>query len=110
MAGFVVIQAANARGVSPFSYRKRAQYDNGDDLVDMSDMFGGGGGMGNVDPEILFSMMGGGFGGGMGGHGFGGGGGGGFPRQGGPHGFHSFGGDGAGRQRGGFPPGGFHFT
>ncbi|PKS10232.1 hypothetical protein jhhlp_001982 [Lomentospora prolificans] len=85
--------------------QKRAQYDNGDDLVDMSDMFGGGGGMGNIDPEILFSMMGGagggGFGGGMGGHGFGGG----FPRQGGPHGFHSFGGEGAGRQRGGFPPG-----
>ncbi|KAK7740528.1 hypothetical protein SLS53_005371 [Cytospora paraplurivora] len=57
--------------------QKRARYDAGDDL-DMSDMFGGGGGAGGmgIDPEILFSMMGqqGGFGGG----GFGGGGGG-FP-------------------------------
>ncbi len=53
--------------------RKRASYDNGDDLLDPSDMFGGGmgggmGGMGGIDPEILFSMMGqqGGFGGGGG--------------------------------------------
>ncbi|KGQ10448.1 DnaJ subfamily C member 7 [Beauveria bassiana D1-5] len=51
--------------------QKRASYDNGDDLLDPSDMFGGGmgggmGGMGGIDPEILFSMMGqqGGFGGG----------------------------------------------
>lgn len=48
-------------------FRKRARYDSGEDLVDPSDMFGGGGGMhGGIDPEILFSMMGnqGGFGGG----------------------------------------------
>lgn len=58
--------------------RKRARYDSGDDLVDMSDMFGGGGmgggmhGMhGGIDPEILFNMMGG--GGGFGGGGFPGG-------------------------------------
>ncbi|KAF4468307.1 tetratricopeptide repeat 2 [Fusarium albosuccineum] len=49
--------------------QKRARYDNGDDLLDPNDMFGGGGmggGMGGIDPEILFSMMGqqGGFGGG----------------------------------------------
>ncbi|WAO88614.1 J domain-containing protein [Fusarium falciforme] len=49
--------------------QKRARYDNGDDLVDPNDMFGGGGmggGMGGIDPEILFNMMGGqgGFGGG----------------------------------------------
>ncbi|KLP14335.1 tetratricopeptide repeat protein 2 [Fusarium fujikuroi] len=49
--------------------QKRAAYDNGDDLMDPNDMFGGGGmggGMGGIDPEILFSMMGqqGGFGGG----------------------------------------------
>ncbi|KAG5976007.1 hypothetical protein E4U56_002672 [Claviceps arundinis] len=46
---------------------KKASYDNGDDLMDPADMFGGmGGGMGGIDPEILFSMMGnqGGFGGG----------------------------------------------
>lgn len=78
--------------------RKRARYDSGDDLVD-SDMFGGGGMSGGIDPEVLFSMMGqGGFGGGGGfpGGGFsfnGGGGGGGRPRPGG----------------GGYPGGGFHF-
>ncbi|GAO13135.1 hypothetical protein UVI_02024930 [Ustilaginoidea virens] len=49
--------------------KKKASYDNGDDLLDPADMFGGGGmggGMGGIDPEILFSMMGnqGGFGGG----------------------------------------------
>ncbi|KAF5129679.1 DnaJ subfamily C member 7 [Metarhizium anisopliae] len=45
--------------------QKKAAYDNGDDLMDPADMFGGGG-MGGIDPEILFSMMGnqGGFGGG----------------------------------------------
>ncbi|KAB5516911.1 small glutamine-rich tetratricopeptide repeat-containing protein A [Coniochaeta sp. 2T2.1] len=63
--------------------QKRARYDSGDDLIDPSDMFGGGGGMGGgIDPEVLFSMMGGGggFGGGFpGGHGHGGGFGGGFP-------------------------------
>ncbi|KAB5523024.1 small glutamine-rich tetratricopeptide repeat-containing protein A [Coniochaeta sp. 2T2.1] len=63
--------------------QKRARYDSGDDLIDPSDMFGGGGGMGGgIDPEVLFSMMGGGggFGGGFpGGHGHAGGFGGGFP-------------------------------
>ncbi|CAK7268371.1 hypothetical protein SEPCBS119000_003027 [Sporothrix epigloea] len=46
--------------------QKRARYDSGEDLVDPSDMFGGGGMHGGIDPEILFSMMGnqGGFGGG----------------------------------------------
>ncbi|KAF7562005.1 hypothetical protein G7046_g2133 [Stylonectria norvegica] len=72
--------------------QKKAAYDNGDDLMDPNDMFGGGGmggGMGGIDPEILFSMMGnqGGFGGG----GFRGAGGGGFPGAGGPS--FSFGGD-----------------
>ncbi|KAI1102962.1 hypothetical protein F4804DRAFT_333746 [Jackrogersella minutella] len=62
--------------------QKRARYDSGEDLIDPSDMFGGGGmggGMaGGIDPEILFSMMNGGasFGGpqgfGGGGPGFGG--------------------------------------
>ncbi|KAK1750694.1 hypothetical protein QBC47DRAFT_309134 [Echria macrotheca] len=48
--------------------QKRARYDNGDDLMDMSDMFGGGGMGGGIDPEIIFNMMGqGGFGGGGGG-------------------------------------------
>ncbi|KAH8895133.1 TPR-like protein [Thozetella sp. PMI_491] len=78
--------------------QKRARYDSGDDLVDPSDMFGGGGGgMGGIDPEILFSMMG----------GQGGGFGGGFP--GGAS--FSFGGDGPrARQRGGFPSGNFHYS
>ncbi|KAH9898940.1 hypothetical protein F4778DRAFT_741659 [Xylariomycetidae sp. FL2044] len=60
---------------------KRARYDSGEDLIDPSDMFSGGGmggGMaGGIDPEILFNMMNGGasFGGaqGFGGGGFGGG-------------------------------------
>ncbi|CAG9937535.1 unnamed protein product [Clonostachys rosea f. rosea IK726] len=56
--------------------QKRAAYDNGDDLMDPSDFGGMGGGMGGIDPEILFSMMGG--QGGFGGGGFRGGGGG-FP-------------------------------
>ncbi|ETS76119.1 hypothetical protein PFICI_11506 [Pestalotiopsis fici W106-1] len=80
--------------------QKRARYDSGEDLMDPSDMFGGGGmggmggGMGGIDPEILFSMMnGGGFGGG----------GGGFPGGGGAR-FST----GGGRSAGGFP-GGFHF-
>ncbi|CAM1505285.1 Fc.00g109220.m01.CDS01 [Cosmosporella sp. VM-42] len=85
---------------------KRARYDNGDDLLDPNDMFGGGGmggGMGGIDPEILFSMMGnqGGFGGG------------GFRSQGGgfPGGAAGFDFGGGGRQRGGgFPPGGFNFS
>lgn len=62
-----------------------------------------GGGMGGIDPEILFSMMGnqGGFGGG----GFRSAGG--FPGGGGAS--FNFGG-GGGQQRGGFPPGGFNFS
>ncbi|PHH74017.1 hypothetical protein CDD83_4638 [Cordyceps sp. RAO-2017] len=86
--------------------QKKAAYDNGDDLMDPSDMFGGGGGgmgggMGGIDPEILFSMMNqGGFGGGGGGGGFRSAGG--FPGGGGAT--FSFG-NGGGRQRGagGFP-------
>ncbi|KAI0436147.1 hypothetical protein F4803DRAFT_248500 [Xylaria telfairii] len=74
--------------------QKRARYDSGEDLVDPSEMFGGGGGMaGGIDPEILFSMM-------NGGGGFGGGGGGGFPGGGFP---------GGGRTRAQGFPGGFHF-
>ncbi|KAF2680294.1 TPR-like protein [Lentithecium fluviatile CBS 122367] len=64
--------------------QKRARYDSGEDLIDPSEMFGGGGGGGGfpggmggaagIDPEILFSMFGGGGGmGGMGGGGRGGG-------------------------------------
>lgn len=80
-------------------YRKRARYDSGDDLVDPSDMFGGGmgGGMGGIDPEIIIQMMGGQGGHGFGGGGFGGFGGGGFP------------GGGRSRGRGGFGGGGFHY-
>jgi DnaJ family protein C protein 7 len=88
---------------------KRTRYDNGEDLIDPSEMFGGGspfGGMGggasmNISPEMLFNMMGGGGGGGMpGGFSFATGGGGS------PFG----GGGGGGRSRGrggggGFPPG-----
>ncbi|KAI0024702.1 hypothetical protein F4780DRAFT_550557 [Xylariomycetidae sp. FL0641] len=77
--------------------QKRARYDSGEDLIDPSDMFGGGGGMGGmgggIDPEIIFSMMNGGMGGGAsfggGAGGFGGGFGGGRTRaQGFPGGFH----------------------
>ncbi|KAK8088780.1 small glutamine-rich tetratricopeptide repeat-containing protein a protein [Apiospora hydei] len=79
--------------------QKRARYDSGEDLVDPSDMFSGGGGMGGmgggmggIDPEILFSMMNG--GGGFGsGEGFGG---------------ARFSAGGGGRRPGGFP-GGFQF-
>ncbi|RYP73147.1 hypothetical protein DL771_003783 [Monosporascus sp. 5C6A] len=59
--------------------QKRARYDSGEDLIDPSDMFGGGmgGGMhGGIDPEIIFSMMNGGGGFGGSGGGFGGAGGG----------------------------------
>ncbi|KAI0180173.1 hypothetical protein GGR52DRAFT_568927 [Hypoxylon sp. FL1284] len=71
--------------------QKRARYDSGEDLIDPSDMFGGGGmggGMaGGIDPEILFSMMNGGAS--FGGQGFGGGGFGGRSRpQGFPGGYH----------------------
>ena len=87
---------------------KRQRYDSGEDLVDPSEMFGGGGGGGGmggfnmggggIDPEMLFNMMG--QGGGMGGRGgptFSFSTGGGSP----------FGSAGGGRQRGagGFPPG-----
>ncbi|KAK5020069.1 hypothetical protein LTR60_000869, partial [Cryomyces antarcticus] len=77
--------------------QKRARYDSGEDLVDPSDMFGGGGGFPggtgggvNISPEMLFNMMG----GGGGGFSFGGGGGG-----------SPFGGMGGGRPRGhqGYP-------
>ncbi|UPK90013.1 hypothetical protein LCI18_000948 [Fusarium solani-melongenae] len=84
--------------------QKRARYDNGDDLVDPNDMFGGGGmggGMGGIDPEILFNMMGG--QGGFGGGGFRSAGG--FPGGGASF---SFGGD-PRQQRGGYP-GGFNFS
>ncbi|KAK7531501.1 tetratricopeptide [Phyllosticta citribraziliensis] len=57
--------------------RKRARYDSGEDLMDPSDMFGGGGGFGGggygggmgggIPADVLFNMMGGGMGGGMGG-------------------------------------------
>lgn len=48
---------------------KRARYDSGEDLIDPSEMFAGGaggfpGGM-NLNPEMLFNMMGGGGGGGF---------------------------------------------
>ncbi|KAH0367597.1 TPR-like protein, partial [Aureobasidium melanogenum] len=76
--------------------QKRARYDSGEDLIDPSEQFGGGGfggGMGSqIDPEVLFQM----FGGQMGGGGFGGGG------------FGGGMGGGARRGGGGFP-GGFHF-
>jgi DnaJ homolog subfamily C member 7 len=69
--------------------QKRARYDSGDDLIDPSEMFGGGGmgggfGAQGIDPEMLFHMMGG-MGGMGGGGGRAGGGFGGFP--GGAHGF-----------------------
>ncbi|KAH6606837.1 dnaj domain containing, partial [Trichoderma cornu-damae] len=92
--------------------QKRARYDNGDDLIDPADMFsagGMGGGMGGIDPEILFSMMGN-QGGGFGGGGFraGGfpGGAGGFP---GGASFNYGGAGSGGRQRGGFPGAGAGF-
>ncbi|KAL2133689.1 hypothetical protein VTI74DRAFT_1917 [Chaetomium olivicolor] len=80
--------------------QKRERYDSGVDLQDPSDMFGGGGMGGGIDPEILFSMMG-----GMGGMGGGGpfGGGGGFPGGAGGFGF-----GGQPRGRGGFSQS-FHF-
>lgn len=78
--------------------QKRAAYDSGEDLMDPSDMFGGGmgggmggmGGMGGqgIPAEMLFNMMNGG-GGGGGGFNFGGGGmGGGMPRGRGGQSFH----------------------
>ncbi|OJD28840.1 tpr-like protein [Diplodia corticola] len=61
--------------------QKRARYDSGEDLIDPSEMFSGGGGFGgggmggmgggvNISPEMLFNMMGGGMGGGGGFGGF----------------------------------------
>jgi DnaJ family protein C protein 7 len=95
--------------------QKRERYDSGADLIDPSDMFGGGGGMGGmggmgggIDPEILMQMFGGGMGGGRGG------GGGGFHFQGGGGG-SPFGGMGGGMPGGGGRrgqqgfPGGFPF-
>ncbi|KAI2642659.1 hypothetical protein GGS21DRAFT_544768 [Xylaria nigripes] len=95
--------------------QKRNRYDSGEDLVDPSEMFsGGGGGMaGGIDPEILFSMMNGGagFGGAGGGGGFPGGGfpGGGFPGGGFPGGGFPGGGFAGGRARTQGFPGGFRF-
>lgn len=90
-----------------FPLRKREKYDSGEDLIDPSEMFGGGGmgGMGGgvqIDPSVLFQMMNG-MGGGGGGMGGGGGGfsfstGGGSPFGGGM--------PGGGRSRGGNPFGG----
>jgi len=96
--------------------QKRADYDSGKDLMDPSDMFGGGGGFpggmggmsGGIPAEMLFNMMG---GGGGGGFSFGGGGGGGSPFGGGMGGMGGmpggggFPGQGGGRSRygGGFP-------
>ena len=83
--------------------QKRARYDSGEDLIDPSEMFGGAGGMGGfgggvqIDPEMLFNMLGGGMGcmgGGRGGRTFTFSTGGGSP----------FGG-GARQRSGGFPPG-----
>ncbi|KAF2503235.1 TPR-like protein [Lophium mytilinum] len=60
--------------------QKRARYDSGEDLIDPSEMFGGGGGFGGmggggggvqIDPEMLFNMFGGTGGGGGGGSPFG---------------------------------------
>jgi len=97
-------------------YRKRARYDNGDDLSDPSDMFGGargGGAEAHIDPSIFFNMMNGGAFGGAGGFGAGsgfrpsagfpGGGGGGFTFD------TGGGGGGSGRQRGQPFPGGASF-
>ncbi|KAK4165446.1 hypothetical protein QBC43DRAFT_34118 [Cladorrhinum sp. PSN259] len=77
--------------------QKRERYDSGVDLQDPSDMFGGGGMGGGIDPEILFSMMGGGGGFGGGGGGFSGGG-------------FNFNGGGHSRGRGGFPGQHFHYS
>ncbi|KAL5395310.1 hypothetical protein PMIN06_004809 [Paraphaeosphaeria minitans] len=94
--------------------QKRARYDSGEDLIDPSEMFGGGGGGGfgggmggGIDPEILMQMfggMGGGRGGGGGGFSFQGGGGGGSP-------FGGMGGmpGGGGRRGQQFQGGGFPF-
>ncbi|KAF2824832.1 TPR-like protein [Ophiobolus disseminans] len=99
--------------------QKRARYDSGEDLIDPSEMFGGGGGgggfggAGGIDPEILMQMFGGGMGGGgMGGGGMGGGrgGGGGFHfSTGGGSPFGGMGGMPGGQRRGQGPPGGFPF-
>lgn len=89
---------------------KRARYDNGEDLIDPSEMFSGGspfGGMGggasmNISPEMLFNMMGGG-GGGMPGGGFT------FSTGGGPSPFGGGGGRSRGRGGAGGFPSGFGF-
>ncbi|KAH8722516.1 hypothetical protein GQ44DRAFT_711917 [Phaeosphaeriaceae sp. PMI808] len=86
--------------------QKRHRYDSGEDLIDPSDMFGGGGqpgfgGPGGIDPEILMQMFGGGGprGGGGGFH---------FNTGGGGNPFGNMGGMPGGQRRGG-PPGGFPF-
>lgn len=88
------------------NHSKRQRYDSGVDLQDPEDMFGGGGfhgmqgGAMNIDPAMLFNMMG-------------GGGGGGFNfSSGGPQGFGGMGGMGGmpgGRRGGGFSGGGYPF-
>jgi DnaJ homolog subfamily C member 7 len=52
-------------GITKKAHRKRARYDSGEDLIDPSEMFGGGGMSGfgggggmQIDPEMLFNMMG----------------------------------------------------
>ncbi|KAL5113274.1 hypothetical protein ACEQ8H_008866 [Pleosporales sp. CAS-2024a] len=97
--------------------QKRARYDSGEDLIDPSDMFGGGGGgggfggAGGIDPEILMQMFGSMGGGGMGGMGGGRPGGGGFhfSSSGGGNPFGGMGGMPGSQRRGQGPPGGFPF-
>jgi DnaJ family protein C protein 7 len=83
-------------------HSKRQRYDSGVDLQDPEDMFGGGfggmpGGAMNIDPAMLFNMMG-------------GSGGSGFSFSPGPGGFGGMGGmPGGGGRGGGFHGGGYPF-